>query len=50
MIKISNNVKCDCGFIKKYHFNGQGSCEKSACTWFHPNTKYVRKRKNRTVV
>lgn len=40
------NVKCDCGETRKNH-PGDGCCTLNACTWFHPNIKYIRKFQNR---
>jgi hypothetical protein len=50
MKKIPLNVKCDCGATKKQHFKGEGQCMVNACTWFHPNIKYINKISKRAVV
>ena len=42
MKTIPSNVKCDCGATKKQHNNGEGQCMVNACTWFHPNIKYIK--------
>jgi hypothetical protein len=44
MKKIPDNVKCDCGATKKQHHNGEGQCMVNACTWFHPNIKYIKNK------
>jgi len=36
-------VKCDCGHYSKDHYNGEGSCNKCACTWYHPNHRDITK-------
>jgi hypothetical protein len=53
MTTIHGNVKCDCGHKQKDHHQNTGYCHhsqhpesgKCGCTWFHPNVKYVRKKK-----
>ena len=50
MKKIPLNVKCDCGATKKQHFKGEGQCMVNACTWFHPNIKYINRISKRAVV
>jgi hypothetical protein len=47
------NIKCDCGHPRKDHYNG-GWCHDSShknsgacgCTWFHPNVKYIKRKKD----
>jgi hypothetical protein len=46
---IPMNVKCDCGESRKNH-PGDGCCILNACTWFHPNIKYIRKFQKRAEV
>jgi hypothetical protein len=41
--KLKSNTKCDCGETLKNHPNG-GACLKNACTWFHPNIQYIRRK------
>ena len=53
MIKVHGNIKCDCGHTQKNHYHNKGYCHHSqhpnagqcGCTWFHPNVKYVRRKK-----
>lgn len=52
-MKVNGNVKCDCGHTKKDHYLGEGQCHDSGhprygqcgCTWYYPNTKYIKKLK-----
>lgn len=44
MKNVPMNVKCDCGETRKNH-PGDGYCILNACTWFHPNAKYIEKFK-----
>jgi len=52
-MKVNGNVKCDCGHTKKDHYLGEGFCHDSThpksgecgCTWYYPNTKYIKKLK-----
>lgn len=46
-VRISDNVKCDCGHTKKAHFQGEGCCSECACTWFHPEIKYCKPMKGK---
>ena len=53
MITIHGNVKCDCGHTQKNHYHNKGYCHHSqhpnagqcGCTWFHPNVKYIHRKK-----
>lgn len=53
MTKLHGNIKCDCGHRQKDHHNKNGWCHHSqhqesgqcGCTWFHPNTTYIRRKK-----
>jgi hypothetical protein len=53
MKNIHGNVKCDCGHKQKDHYAKEGWCHslthinsgKCGCTWFHPNVKYIRRKK-----
>ncbi len=53
MTKLHGNIKCDCGHRQKDHHNKNGWCHHShhhepgqcGCTWFNPNTKYIRRKK-----
>lgn len=50
MKRIHGNVKCDCGHTQKDHYQNGGWCHhtqhkkvgKCGCTWFYPNTKYIK--------
>lgn len=52
-MKIHGNVKCDCGHKQKDHHLKTGFCHdethknsgQCGCTWFHPNMKYIYKKK-----
>ena len=44
----STKIKCDCGHFLQDHPQ-RGSCEKCACTWYHPNTDHRRSIKNGTI-
>jgi hypothetical protein len=50
--KIHGSVKCDCGHKQVDHHNNAGFChhkdhnhKECGCTWFHPNVKYVNRKK-----
>lgn len=53
MSNVHGNVKCDCGHTQKDHYENNGWCHhtghqnpgKCGCTWFHPNRKYVKRKK-----
>ena len=53
--RIHGNVKCDCGHTQKDHYRGEGWCHDSShpnpgkcgCTWFHPNVRYIQRKKKR---
>jgi hypothetical protein len=36
LVKLNPNDRCTCHDRRKDHLNGEGSCRKCACTWFHP--------------
>lgn len=43
-IKYSR-VKCDCGHYPKDHYVREGQCGRCGCTWYHPNYRYVLRRR-----
>jgi hypothetical protein len=53
MEKLHGNIKCDCGHKQSDHNNNRGWCHdpqhknpgQCGCTWFHPNVKYIRRKK-----
>ena len=38
-------IRCNCGHLSKYHFNGEGCCVECGCTWYHPNDRWLKKQK-----
>ena len=53
MKNIHGNVKCDCGHRQNDHRANEGWCHDSShpkagkcgCTWFHPNVRYIKRKK-----
>ena len=53
MKNTHGNVKCDCGHRQNDHHTNEGWCHSSnhknprqcGCTWFHPNVKYITRKK-----
>ena len=43
--KKFSRVKCDCGHYPKDHYNRRGWCDECGCTWYHPNYRYVLRKK-----
>ena len=44
-MKSTKHISCNCGHLRHEHFEG-GFCNKCACTWYHPNDKWILKQKN----
>jgi hypothetical protein len=58
MVTTPDEVPCDCGHLKKDHYNGEGQCHdkghahagQCGCTYYYPNAKHIKSNQPRPLV